>query len=507
MRQTFAWLDVLSLVLAAAAIATVTAGFRLWFHLTNPTIAALSYLLVVLIIATASRLWVAVAAAIVADICLNYFFMPPVGTFRIADPENWVALFVFLVVSLIASNLSAAARARAAEAIARRDELTRLFDLSRDVLLSTDSREAITELPRFVSRRFELDFAAICLPRSDDWEIFQAGSLALALDKHELSVTFEGAERSVEFDARARTYTGHRVMTLYGHAVRIVPLRLGTRAVGLLAAAGRPVDPGALDALAGLAAIAIERAQFLQERKAAELARQSEELKSALLASLGHDLRTPLTAIRVAASNLQAAWLEEDDRREQSDLILAEVERLNRLFQNILEMARIDAGAVAAEARWVHPSEIVDVARNQVEHALREHRLEVTVESDVLVRLDPRLTAAALAHLLENAAQYTPTGSLIAVNATITAEAMSITVRDHGPGIAPRDLPHLFDRFYRGADARQRRPGTGMGLSIARGMLAAERGRLWADNCDDGGAQFTIVVPTESKATAAEATS
>ena len=162
---------------------------------------------------------------------------------------------------------------------------------------------------------------------------------------------------------------------------------------------------------AGVVAIAIERAQFLEERKAAELTRQSEELKTALLASLGHDLRTPLTAIRVAASNIKASWLTADDRLEQSDLILAEVERLTRLFQNILEMARIDAGAIAAEPRWAHPSEIVAAARDQVEHTLQHARVSVTIDSDVPVRLDPRLTASALAHLLENAAQYSPPGS------------------------------------------------------------------------------------------------
>jgi hypothetical protein len=132
------------------------------------------------------------------------------------------------------------------------------------------------------------------------------------------------------------------------------------------------------------------------ERKMAELARQSEALKSALLASLGHDLRTPLTAIRVAATNLQASWPDERERREQSDLILAEVDRLTRLFHNILEMARIDAGAVTEEMRWVAPSEIVEAARSSVEHALRGHAVAVSGESEQLVRLDPRLTAAAL---------------------------------------------------------------------------------------------------------------
>src|SRR4029077_15329754 len=140
-------------------------------------------------------------------------------------------------------------------------------------------------------------------------------------------------------------------------------------------------------------AIAIERAQFLEERKAAELSRQSEELKSALLASLAHDPRTPLTAIRVAAENLQASWLTEQDRREQTSLVLTEVERLTRLFQNILEMARIDAGTIEKDLRWVHPSEIIEAARDQVVHSLTRHQLHIEVASTRLVRVDPRLTA------------------------------------------------------------------------------------------------------------------
>jgi two-component system sensor histidine kinase KdpD len=281
--------------------------------------------------------------------------------------------------------------------------------------------------------------------------------------------------------------------------VSLVPLRLGAKPIGLLAAAGRPIETGTFDALAGIAAIAIERAQFLDERKRAELARQSEELKSALLASIGHDLRTPLTAIRVAASNLQASWPTEQERREQSDVILLEVERLTHLFENILEMARIDAGAVTQDRRWVAPSEIVEAARSAVEYALRRHPIDSDVESERLVRLDPRLTAAALSHLLENAAQYAPSGSPIVVRATVQEDGLRLSVRDHGPGIPPDDLPHLFERFYRGTNARHRRTGTGMGLAIARGMLAVERGEISAENCADGGARFTIVVPSEVK--------
>ena len=348
------WSDRRSVLVASAAILLVTAVFRLWLHLTNPTIAALIYLLIVLLTATVSRLRAAIVTCVIADVFLNYFFMPPFGAFTIADPQNGVALFVFVAVSVVASSLSSALRDRA-----------------------------------------------------------------------------------------------------------------------------------------------VERAQFLEERKTAELARQSAELKSTLLASISHDLRTPLTTIRVAASNLRASWLADHERREQSDLILTEVERLHRLFQNILEMARIDAGAISPHARWVHPSEIVEAARAQVEPALRQHHLDLHVESDALVHVDPLLTAAALAHVLENAAQYSPAALPISVGVGISPADLVITVRDRGPGLAVDDLPHVFERFYRGAESQRRKAGTGMGLSIARGMLAAERGRIWAENCIDGGAQFSIVIPAE----------
>ena len=493
--------DARHLTAALLAVTVVTLVMSRWLQVSNAATVSTTYLLVVLLVAATSRLRVAVVTSIAAMLCLNFFFLPPVGTFTIADPQNWVALFAFLVVSLVASHLSAVAHARTAEALGRRDELARLFDLSRDVLQMTDSREALAALARAVARRFDLEFVAVAMPRANEWDVFDAGVRSIHLDRRDLTHAFAAAQASIEFDAYARTYAGHRTATIDGQTIRLVPLRVGTRPIGILAASGRPVEAGTLDTLAGVVAIGIERAQLLEERKAAELTRQSEQLKTALLASLGHDLRTPLTAIRVAASNIKVSEISPELRLEQSDLILSEVERLTRLFENVLEMARIDAGAIATEARWTHPSEIVAAARNQVEHAIRGHKLEVAIDADVPVRLDPRLTAAALAHLLENAAQYTPSGSTIEVVARLTGDGLTLDVRDHGPGIAPADMPRLFERFYRGTAARSRMSGTGMGLWIVRGLLAAEQGRVWAENCPDGGARFTIVVPAAVKET------
>jgi len=477
-------------------LAAVTVVYVRWLHVTHATIVALTFLFVVLITATMSRLRAAVIASIASMLCFNFFFLPPVGTWTIAEPQNWVALVVFLAVSLVASRLSHVARTRTEEALGRRDELARLFDLSRDVLVMTASPDAVSRLARAIARRFDLEYVAIALPEADGWSVTAAGDGSIGLEERQLTSAFDAAARSLEFDAYARTYAGHQSLDANGRAVRLVPLRVGTEPIGLLAASGRPVEPGTLDALAGVVAISIERMRFLEERRSAALTRQSEELKTALLASLGHDLRTPLTAIRVAAGNLQATWLPPDDRAEQSDLILAGVERLTRLFNNVLEMARIDAGAVATEQRWSHPSEIVAVARDQVDQSLKAHRVSVTTEPDPSVRLDARLAASALAHLLENAAQYAPGGTAIEVTSELAGTELLIRVRDHGPGIAAGDLPHVFDRFFRGRTAAQTRAsGTGMGLWIARGLVGAVHGRIWVENCAGGGARFTIALP------------
>jgi len=170
---------------ALAALAIVTAAYEAWLGVSNPTVVGLSYLLIVLLVAAVSTLRVAVAVSVLALLALNYFFMPPVGTFALEDPQNWVALLVFLAVSLVASRLSLTARSRAEEALARRDELGRLFDLSRDILLTTDSREIIDELARHMARRFGFDYIGICLPEPEGWRV-HGSSDAVTLERPEL---------------------------------------------------------------------------------------------------------------------------------------------------------------------------------------------------------------------------------------------------------------------------------------------------------------------------------
>jgi two-component system sensor histidine kinase KdpD len=494
--------DIGALAAGLASISLATTIYSAWLGVTNPTIVALSFMLVVLIVATASRRWVAIATSLMAFFCFNFFFLPPVGTWTIADPENWVALFTLLAVSIVASHLSTQARQRAMEATARRDELARLFDLTCDILLTTETKDAVAFVAGYVARRFGLSAATICLPAAEGWQFHHSGERTLEIDRGRLDNALAAARASAE---TPRIYAGHTCIEFPGPiTVWLVPLRVGTRPIGLLALAGEGLERGTRDAIAGVTAIAIERTHLLEERKEAELVRRSAELKSALLASLGHDLRTPLTAVTVAANNLDASWLTEEPRHEQAQFVRAELRRLNRLFQDIVDMARIETNAVDAEPEWVDPAEIVDAAARQADYALATHKLDIRADVDkVLVRLDPRLTSAALAHLLENAGHYAPAGSTIAINITLVDHELRIAVRDQGRGIAPQDLEHIFERFYRGIAAREQRFGTGMGLAITRGLLAAEGGRVLAENHPDGGAMFTIAIPVESRMTAA----
>ncbi|MGE0447033.1 MAG: ATP-binding protein [Vicinamibacterales bacterium] len=484
--------DIALLCGGLAATALVVAVFR-WFPGINPTTVGLTLLLVVLGSAAIGRLWVATVVAFVATGAYNYYFFPPLGTFTISDPQNWVAVVAFLVAAVVASNLSAAAQARTREAIARRDEVTRLFDLTRDVLLTTEAAGAIDALARHVARRFEATRVAICLPVDDGWEVHQGGSADARVDTETLNTALAQARGTLEFDARQRAYGGH-VRVADGTGTVLIPLRHGTRAVGLLAADAPTLDLGTLDAVAGVVAIAIERTQFLNEREAAELVRQRADLAATLLASLSHDLKTPLTAIRVAVENLRGD-LPAVERRTQAGAAITELDRLHRLFQDILDMARIDAAAIHVERQWVTPSDIVDAAAAQVRHALEGHALRLDADAGTAVEVDPRLASVALSHLLENAAHYSSADREIVVEASADREGLRVTVTDHGPGLDPGELQHLFERFFRGRQARQLAPGTGMGLAITRGLLAAVGGRVWAENAPGAGARFTIVVP------------
>ena len=237
MRRLVPTRDLVVLGLSLAAIAGITATLRALPEVSATTV-ALALLLVVLGAATKARLRIAIVTSIAAMLTFNFFFLPPVGTFTIADPQNWIALFAFLVVAVIASNLSAAAQERAREAIARRNELTRLFDLTRDVLLTTATAGAIDVLARHVARRFDLPAVAICLPTDHGWNIHQGGSEEVTLDVHSLNDALARARGTLEYDAYQRAYGGH---TRIGprNEVALLPLRHGNRHLPLCTQAPR----------------------------------------------------------------------------------------------------------------------------------------------------------------------------------------------------------------------------------------------------------------------------
>ncbi len=342
-------------------------------------------------------------------------------------------------------------------------------------------------------RSARVDYAAIYLETDGAFTRYETGRPEVGA-----SVTDEDLRQALDLNHGERSnYSGAPgpISVALHSLVALSPLRRGGQAVGVLALTG-DLDAHTRDVLVGLIETAIERIHFMGEREQARLTQRSAELKSTLLASLAHDLGTPLTSIRVGVTNICSPSVTASTRAAQGAVVLAELGHLNELFQNIFEMTRIDAGSIAPQPEWVHPAEIVEAALVQVRRALIGHDVTVTDRArERLARIDARLTALALGRLLENAAQYSPKGSVITIVDDVTPDGVLLTVRDRGPGIAAADLPRLFDRFYRGVSEVERRSGTGMGLAIARGLLAAEGGRVWAENLPDGGAQFSILIP------------
>jgi two-component system sensor histidine kinase KdpD len=202
--------------------------------------------------------------------------------------------------------------------------------------------------------------------------------------------------------------------------------------------------------------------------------------------------------IRTAIDNLRDR-LPDDTRQAQADAAATELSRLTRLFEDILDMARIDAAAIPVRREWVTPADVVDAALAHVRHAIAGHSLRVEADAERAVQIDARLAAIALSHLIENAARYSPAASEIVVDARAGGEGFQVTVTDQGPGIDPADLNHLFERFYRGRRAQHTATGSGMGLAISRGLLTAIGGRVWADNAPGAGARFSIEIPAPTR--------
>lgn len=462
------------------ASAALTVAVSLIYHFVvqvNATTVALSFLLVVLAIATAWGLVDALFASILSVLEFNYFFLPPVRTLTISDPENWIALIAFFVTAVTASQLSARAKRRTAEAVERRLETERLYALGQSMLLSSGVDPTARETVNRLMQIFDIPSAALYLRKEDAF--FRLGPDAPALS-----------------DTNLRDVADHREPEIFLHQqIATVPVRLGGQTLGSLGFAGRTMSSAALNAVAYLVAIGVERARSLEETSHLEAARKSEVLKSALLDALAHDFKTPLTSIKGALTHLLSKK-HEPEEEELLALANEETDRLNRLVVEVIEMARIESGKLHPER---HPHRVADVvfgALKELEVSLKERDVRMEVPADLpAAEIDADFVQQAIKQLLDNAMKYSPPGSPIVVSAEFKGDKIVVHVADRGLGIDEQEQVRVFEKFFRGKDWRNEVPGTGLGLSIAKGIVEAHGGRIWVESQPGAGSVFTFSLP------------
>jgi len=456
-------------------VVAVLALYHFWLTVNNTTV-ALSLLLAILAISARWGLAEATAASVAAMLGFNLFFLPPYGTLTIEDPQNWVALGAFLVTAVTASQLSARVRRRAADADARRLEIERLYTLVQAMILSGNPRKTIREFVNRVVQVFGCAGAAFYYGPSG--EIFRTGPESHPVSDHALRTAAEIDDLSLAA----------------GRATAVAPVRLGMRPLGSLGLVGPLPSDQTLRAIVNLAAITIEKARALEDASHAEAARQSEVLKSALLDSLAHDIKTPLTSIKAAVTALLGASATAD--RELLTIIDEEADRLNSLAAEVIAMARIEAGKLHLEKRPISAAELISTAMLELDAALRARPVALRVPEDLpLAEADPEFIAQALKQIVENALKYSPEGSPITLSAGLEGERIVIGVGDRGPGIEDDERTRVFDKFFRGRRHRFETKGTGMGLAIAKGIVEAHGERIWVESEPGQGAVFHFSLP------------
>jgi two-component system sensor histidine kinase KdpD len=300
------------IVICGAAFVTIL--YRVILPWVNATTISLSFLLVVLAAASSYGLGPAIVASVVGMLCLNFFFLPPFGTLTIHDPQNWVALFTFLVTAVTASQLSSAARARARDADKRREEVWKLYELSRTIIATPDSETAVSSIAKQVVEVFGFDYCAVFMPdEAGRWQRLALGSaLSFTPAQNEIANVYIAGEMKLLDPGESLESANEESEAKL--AVAYAPLKVGVRSIGVMVLVSSTIERGTLEAIAGLVALALERARFLKEISHTEALRQSDELKSALLASVSHDLRTPLTSIRASVDSLLREEIEWDKK-------------------------------------------------------------------------------------------------------------------------------------------------------------------------------------------------
>ncbi|MDX3807645.1 DUF4118 domain-containing protein [Bosea thiooxidans] len=458
---------------------------------------ALVFLMSVLISAVTGGFWPALVASVLSALALNFFFIPPLYTLTISDPENVVALGFFLLVALIASNLTARVQ-RQADAARQRARTTEDLYLFSKKLAGTGTLDDVLWATAFQIASM-LHVRVVILMPEDGTLAVRAG---YPPDDTLVDADIAAARWAWEHDRPA----GRGADTLPGAKRLYLPLRTGRTAVGVVGLdddrEGPLLTPGQqrlLDALADQAAVAIERIQLVADVDRAKLAAEADRLRSALLTSISHDLKTPLASIMGAAGTLRdyRSALPEDDRTALVATVIDESERLSRFIANLLDMTKIESGAMEPNAAPIDVAEVVGSALRRAAKITAGHHLETELPGDLpMLRLDPVLFEQVLFNLIDNAAKYAPAGSAIAIRARQDDGVVVIEVMDEGPGLPPIDLERVFDSFYRVRKGDQVRAGTGLGLAICRGFVEAMGGTIEAGNRRDRtGAVFTIRMP------------
>jgi two-component system sensor histidine kinase KdpD len=464
--------------ISTASAAVIVAVYFLRLHV-NETTVALTFLIGILLVAANWGLRHSIYLSILSAAAFNFFFLPPVLTFTVGDGRNWVALLAFLVTGIVASQLAERARREAKISRRRQLEAERLYEFSQQMLVTGNVIDLLNVLPQMIAVTFNLTGAAVYLRERD--RIYRSSPNYMDVTAAEL--------RDAAF-TRDHHYDEARAVTL-------VPILLGTRPIGAVGITGNRTSPEALDAVCGLAAIAIERAGAVETLTRVQASRESERLRNALLDSVAHELRTPLTSITAAVTTLRSEpSLDAEQSGEMLQVIEEEAARLDRLVGQAMEMAELDANDIKLDLRLHSMREAVDLALEAVQGPLKNHPLELRLPDTLPpVLIDLERIAKVLQHLLENAAKYSPEGSPIFVSAEVSKDQLVTSVADRGAGVDDLEKMMIFDKFYRGQGQRYRVQGTGMGLAIAKAIVEAHGGSIDVTSQPSQGSVFSFYLP------------
>jgi two-component system sensor histidine kinase KdpD len=476
-RRTLA---VMRWTLAVTALAGIVLVYRRWVHV-NPTTVALTLLLLILVLAAEWGLRYAVVISVLATALYNFYFLPPAGTFTIADPQNWLALFAFLSTAIIASRLSERAREEAAEARGRQRELEVLFRLSSELMQTDSVASLLMSIPSAVASVTSAKVGALYLLEGD--RLYQAGA-----------ENGDGISE-VEFPHLRHLSESLPSARINNDEIQI-PIRSGARARGVFLLRGLTLSMATADAIGGLISVSIDRAQALESVARGEATKEGERLRTMMIDSVTHELRTPLTSIKGAATTLLQPNVLPEHAHELLTIIDEESDRLNQLVSEAVEMAQLDAQQVQLHFQPVDLRALIAVALHTCSWVEEKHTVHVVVPDGLRVRADENLLGKVLCNLLENAGKYSPEGTPITVTASRTGDEVMISVADRGEGIDPIEQGLVFERFYRG-HAGQTGPGTGMGLAISRAIVEAHGGRILVTSQVGQGSVFTIVLATQ----------